>query len=611
MRRSLQLSPLAAAVVFCLFASRKAHFVTRPDKMLSVRSLSFNFLTVLSFGTFWSASAYQQACDSSQCLVEHCVVSGVDANPSGNRTGDETEQDILYPCAEGYEGRVWTDEDKVTVMVNSSMAYQSFYTCCVEGYTNIPVAVLETCSADACTSPDGMGGQDCSADGFIHPLVCDQDSDYKHATKESGGTIYSPYICCTEAADQSNRVMFVLASLWSALCGITFIACSILIVAILSSKKARAQGYNIYLVFLALTDALFNLFSFARNIVNISGQQLSNPLGGTVHALEWFHTAANMWLNAFIVYSIHCMLVKAQKFVRTPPPTIKQVLYQVSIIYFFAALWAAWSLVLLFQGSNIFSNTNAAWLTSKSLMCGPPFLYTVAACTHVWWKQLLPRQGRTRILSLYFLRVVLVFLLTWVPFLILVDVTYYKTASLWMLGLAYFFASFQGLLSVVVAMGKPDVKRAVLNLLCCRADEFNATEERFLGSAAERLGRSFLFLRSSINSFVDRGPKESAAFSHSSVEGRNSTSLFDSKYASGLEGGTSTSFFESKHVSMGPPIDEISEHEPSHAELVDNHSMAVSESASCGDDRDEDKEEPVVAAAPDTANEDLEKQINP
>lgn len=419
------------------------------------------------------------SCDDQLCLLNDCLpVVSDDANITSGTSP-------LYPCPAGYKGR-FVEEESV-----SDSTSVGKYTCCVEGYESLPVDVLQTCSVDACTSPDGKGGYDCSADGFIHPLVCNQDSIYKYARKETSGNIYAPYICCTEPVGQSNRVMLVAASIWSAFCAITFIACSILILAILSSKKARAQGYNLYLVFLAIPDALFNIFSFGRNVVNISGNQLSSPMGGTVHALEWFHTAANLWLNAFIIYQIHTMLQKTQKFVRTPPPTTRQVLLQVGAIYFFAALWASWSLVLLLQGSNIFSNTNAAWLVSKSLMCGPPFLYTIVACAHVWWKQLLPNKGRTRILSLYFLRVVLVFLLTWVPFLILVDVTYYKTASLWMLGLAYYFASLQGLLSVVVALGKPDVKRAVTNLLFCRPDDFTETENGFLrGTQSTRLGTS-------------------------------------------------------------------------------------------------------------------------
>jgi hypothetical protein len=419
------------------------------------------------------ASASAQACDDRKCLSSDCQV--------------RVNETATLLCADGYEARSTTINDEN----NLESGYQNF-TCCPSGYSDMPLDILQTCSTEACKSPDGKGGYDCSADGFIHPLVCEKNSEYEFARKSQEGNIYSPYICCTQAVDQSNKVMIVAAAIWSALCGITFVACSILIAGILRSKKARGQGYNLYLVFLAIPDALFNLFSLGRNIVNLSGDQLSTGMGSTVHALEWFHTAANMWLNAFIAYQIHSMLLRAQKFMRTSPPTVKQVLWQVAGFYFFALLWAAWSLVLLLQGSNIFTNTNAAWLVSKSLMCGPPFLYTIGACLHVWWKKLLPSQGRTRVLSIYFLRVVIVFLLTWVPFLILVDVTYYKTASLWMLGLAYYFASLQGLLSVIVALEKPDIKRAVTNMLCRRPDDFNETEAGFLDSKSRRLGRSIL-----------------------------------------------------------------------------------------------------------------------
>ena len=378
------------------------------------------------------------ACDARQCLLENCMApvvveddgEGWDDGSGSNVTTVVSKEataapTTMHPCASPYEGRV---ADAQGAEDTAKRDYQQ-YTCCMPGYESMPVEVLESCSTDACASPDGKGGHDCSADGFIHPLVCDQSYIYKYARKDVAGNIYSPYICCTTKSEkQSSESMVVAASIWTALSGITFIVCSILIMGILRSPKVRAQGYNLYLVFLAIPDALFNLFSFCRNIVNISGGQLSNEVGGTVHALEWFHTAANFWLNALIVYQVHTMLIKAQKFVRTPPPTIRQVLCQVGFIYFFAALWAAWSLVLLLQGSNIFDNTNT-----------PPFLYTIVACIDVWWKKLLPTQGRTRVLSLYFMRVVLVFLLTWVPFLILVDVTYYKTAELWTLALAYYF----------------------------------------------------------------------------------------------------------------------------------------------------------------------------
>lgn len=417
------------------------------------------------------APTFADICDDTHCLVDGCEVP---PNDNGSTL-----------CSEGFEERFLES-------IRSGAEENRLYTCCQEGYADIPLSVLETCSTDACASPDGMGGYDCSADGFIHPLVCDDSTEFKYARKTVNGNIYEPYICCTEPAGNSGSALRAAAIIWSALCLLTFFACSVLLLGILSSKKARSQGYNLYLVFLSIPDALFNIFSFSRNVVNLSGNPLSSGLGSTVHGLEWFHTAVNMWLNAFIVYKIHTMLMRARKFVRTTPPTPRQVLAEVSCIYLFASLWMVWSLILLHRGATIFSNTNAAWLTSKSVMCGPPFLYTLGACIHVYTKGLLPTQGRTRVLSIFFLRVVIIFLLTWVPFLILVDVTYYKTASDWMLALAYYFASLQGLLSVSVALQKPDVKRAVKNLIYCQPDKFDLAELGYVGSDASRLGRSFL-----------------------------------------------------------------------------------------------------------------------
>ena len=449
----------------------------------SIMAIYYYLLVVVSSSTMVGTDA--AVCDDSQCLSDACLAL----------QGESSS--VAFPCADDWVGRIdeRIDDNRTTTAGTNGTSYQK-YTCCPPGYDGLSLAVLADCSTDACASPDGKGGSDCSADGFIHPMVCGSSSTsslYPYPRKEPDATIYSPYVCCTiQPPHADNQKLLVAASIWTVLSGLTFLACTVLMAAILRSPRARAQGYNLYLVFLALPDALFNLFSLARNIVHLSGHHLSSELGGTVHALEWFHTAANMWLNAVIVYQVHALLLRSQHFVRTPPPSVRYVCAQAAGVYAFAAVWAAWSLVLLLQGQNIFSNTNAAWLTSKALMVGPPLVYVVAVCVHVWWHQLLPRQGRTRILSLYFLRVVIVFLLTWVPFLVLVDVTYYKTHSLWMLGLAYYFSSLQGLLSVVVAvLGKPDVQRAVTNFLCCRrGDEFNETEGGFLGSQANSIGKS-------------------------------------------------------------------------------------------------------------------------
>lgn len=210
-----------------------------------------------------SARVLQQVvpiCDASQCLLDGCRALVINSSNSSNESAEtRTDPEAAFTCSGGFVGRADDDDDGRATAVaednnntsslnvttasevgdeaRSGYMYQT-YTCCPSGYDDVPTDVLETCSTQACTSPDGKGGYDCSADGFIHPLVCDQNSEYQHARKAPGGTIYSPYVCCIEAADGSNNTaMIVAASIWSALCGITSIACSILIAAILKSKK--------------------------------------------------------------------------------------------------------------------------------------------------------------------------------------------------------------------------------------------------------------------------------------------------------------------------------------------------------------------------------------
>lgn len=232
---------------------------------------------------------YAPACDSIKCLIEDCLmpVTGMGFLERGTNVtagvtgGTGTGQEILatlYPCELLYEGRFVS-----TIRDEMGKDYEE-YACCMPGYDSISVEVLETCSTEACTTPDNKGEYFCLADGFIQLLNCDQDSNYKYSRKVSMGDIYSPYICCTTQVDQSNRNMLIATYAWTVLCGITFLSCMLLISAILKSAKARAQGYNLYLVFLALPDALFNFLSFWRNIANIANSHLTAVMGATVHA---------------------------------------------------------------------------------------------------------------------------------------------------------------------------------------------------------------------------------------------------------------------------------------------------------------------------------------
>ena len=129
-----------------------------------------------------AAEMHSPACDSSQCLLEDCLMPlmGTDAGIEGNITSQDFPTEP-YPCQFPYEGRF------VSVMQDETMGDFEEYTCCMPGYESMPVEVLENCSTEACTTPNNMGGYFCLADGFIQLMNCDQDSIYKYSRKESIG----------------------------------------------------------------------------------------------------------------------------------------------------------------------------------------------------------------------------------------------------------------------------------------------------------------------------------------------------------------------------------------------------------------------------------------
>jgi hypothetical protein len=123
--------------------------------------------------------------------------------------------------------------------------------------------------------------------------------------------------------------------IWTVLSFLAFVACTILIVALLQSQKSRSQGYNLYLVFWPYL--LHCPISF------VSHGRLSTCLGDSkvlpwASQCKWFHTCVNMWLNALIVREVYTMLTKSRNCVRAQPPTVRTVCQQAGRMYCFAGL---------------------------------------------------------------------------------------------------------------------------------------------------------------------------------------------------------------------------------------------------------------------------------
>lgn len=386
-------------------------------------------------------------------------------------------------CVDGYEGRA------ISVSTQNIEEEQlEWYTCCPSDYAG---EVTQQCSDETCSSLDWEGSGNCWGDGFQDPLTCD-DSEFRYPRPTGEiSLIYLQYICCTTPA-QSDPIMeqhFIATIIWSVLSGITFLSCVIFIGGIMSCPQTRVQGYNIYLVFLAIPDSVANLIVLVRCILSLVGAPVDPTVQIFFASMEYFYASSNMWLNAIIVWRVHVLLQKTRLCMIAPPPAVKQVCREAAFVYAWAAAWFGWAFALYYRGLVWFSLDEVvnAWIVTQALMVGPPLIYVLYVTWDVHRKKLLPLSGSTRVISLYFLRVVIVFLVTWVPYYIIYNVAWIVTGSRTMVQVTYFIGSLQGLISVSVAMTKPDVKRAVFKFMYpCQEEENNSRGAPLLRAPEQR-----------------------------------------------------------------------------------------------------------------------------
>ena len=76
-------------------------------------------------------------------------------------------------------------------------------------------------------------------------------------------------------------------------------------------------------------------------------------------------------------------------------------------------------------------------------------------------------QGKRRLLSIYFGRIITVFVGMWLPFLVLVYVAGYWLSP-WVLWAGGVFGHLQAAASTALSLLKPDMAKAFTDLVCCR-----------------------------------------------------------------------------------------------------------------------------------------------
>jgi len=320
-------------------------------------------------------------------------------------------------------------------------------------------------------------------------------------------------------------MQFMWAS-WSAVSFVAAASSAAIFVGVLSSPKARASSFNLYLVMLTVPDFVFSINCAVTCALNFSSRfYISVQM---CHWQAWYLTfgiAGSFWLNAAVAAEVHNLLKHTKRLMAYHPPSHRTVLARCLAICAFCAVvssWHSWRVLPLktspVHGLACIANdhdrhsTFFFWLAYIPMVAGLPTAYASYIAIDCWRRSLLSftkatpgiqgspgvsvappdgascigmvamdalqqqiharRSRQARQLSIYFGRIFLSVLAMWVPstFFFLM----FPMRSSWGVWAGGTWGHLQGLVSAIMCLTKPDILKAVLDLFrcrCCRADE--------------------------------------------------------------------------------------------------------------------------------------------
>jgi len=191
---------------------------------------------------------------------------------------------------------------------------------------------------------------------------------------------------------------------------------------------------------------------------------------------------ANLYINAIIAYEVLTLLKHCNQVIPCDPPSVKKVHWQVAAAYVLAIIVSTlyYFMTLAEHTAFVKSKENQDesilhnvynWMTFCLVLLVTlliPVGYLCYVCTIIWSQHLLPSTtGRMKELAWYFFRIILVFVLTSIPGLILIMIGFWYLLYIdhWYIPIAFIFFALQSILSTMLAMTKSDVRKYVVNLL--------------------------------------------------------------------------------------------------------------------------------------------------
>jgi hypothetical protein len=270
---------------------------------------------------------------------------------------------------------------------------------------------------------------------------------------------------------------------WATIVGFVGFFALMIFIPITAQKKIRNNPFNRYLIYLMVPDIIFSISCGLTCFFNgLAGHYVSEWSCKAQSFYFVFDVAANSWLNAAVCKQLFQMLSSAERFQRYSPPSLHRVNLEALLIYAWAAFVASWGLwdqpwwphktFLVIGAACIpvdFSNGSTVfyYLIFFPSLIGIPFVYLLYAGYQIRKRNLIPPTGKRRVLSIYFLRLVAVFVIMWLPALLFMTVLN-RWIGHWLMWFGGTWSHMQGGVSAAVSLFKPDIAKTVYRFWTCQ-----------------------------------------------------------------------------------------------------------------------------------------------
>ena len=222
-------------------------------------------------------------------------------------------------------------------------------------------------------------------------------------------------------AGEQDPVSWILVRFVVACCNfLAAVLCMFAFQALIRRQSIRKSPYNIYVIFLLFPDAINNLLTMFWNVFY---QPFPQGYYEVSMFVWFFYFLSNFYLNAVVAYEIYTLAVASSRRQKISRPMTKRAWKQVAVVYSFACAVSAW-FVLPYKwspmdiddgpkGSLRYGSPNGGVFGPLAMpligfgLISIPIIFVLYVRIRIARYKLLPKRGRTRVLSLFFLRIII------------------------------------------------------------------------------------------------------------------------------------------------------------------------------------------------------------